>query len=88
MAENEFAELARRLGAKAAGDAAALRELVDKEHVPDSAVGFFAQQAAEKALKAVLARRGVPVSNGRTTSPDSRSRSPRLIRSVRLSSCL
>ncbi len=59
MAENDFGELARRLGAKAAGDAAALRELVDKEHVPDSAVGFFAQQAVEKALKAVLASCGV-----------------------------
>lgn len=59
MAEHDFAELAGRLSAKAAGDVAALRELVDKEHVPDSAVGFFAQQAAEKAFKAVLARRGI-----------------------------
>lgn len=59
MAENDFAELTRRLRTKAAGDAAALRELADKEHVPDSAVGFFAQQTVEKALKAVLAHRGI-----------------------------
>ena len=59
MADDHFAELARRLSTKAAGDVAALRELVDKEHVPDSAVGFFAQQAAEKTFKALLARRGV-----------------------------
>lgn len=59
MADNDFAEVSRRLRAKAAGDMLALRELVDKEHVPDSAVGFFAQQVAEKALKAILARRGI-----------------------------
>ena len=59
MAENDLAELGRRLLARAAGDLAALRELVDKENVPDAAVGFFAQQTAEKALKAVLARGGV-----------------------------
>ena len=61
MAENDLAGLGRRLHAKAAGDLAALRELVDKEHVPDAAVGFFAQQTAEKALKAVLACAGIRV---------------------------
>lgn len=59
MAEQDLADLGRRLHEKAAGDEAALQELAGKSHVPDSAVGFFAQQTVEKLLKAVLASRGV-----------------------------
>lgn len=59
MAERDLTDLASLLRNKAAGDEAALRELTGKEHVPDSAVGFFAQQIVEKLLKAVLASRGI-----------------------------
>lgn len=43
---------------KARGDEAALKALLAAD-VPDAAVGFHAQQAVEKAFKAVLALRGV-----------------------------
>ncbi|HST54779.1 MAG TPA: HEPN domain-containing protein [Solirubrobacteraceae bacterium] len=46
--------------AKASGDEAGLRALVDNPEVPDHVAGFLAQQAIEKALKAVLTARGVP----------------------------
>ena len=58
MAERDLTDLARQLREKASGDEAALRELIGKDHVPDSAVGFFAQQTVEKLLKAVLASQG------------------------------
>jgi HEPN domain-containing protein len=45
---------------KARGDEAAARALVDRPEIADAIVGFHAQQAAEKALKAVLSARGVP----------------------------
>ncbi|MGA2470791.1 MAG: HEPN domain-containing protein [Solirubrobacteraceae bacterium] len=45
--------------AKARGDAAAAIALADRSEVPDAVVGFHAQQAVEKALKAVLLARGV-----------------------------
>jgi HEPN domain-containing protein len=40
-------------------DEAAARALLDVGSVSDAIVGFHAQQAVEKALKAVLASRGV-----------------------------
>jgi HEPN domain-containing protein len=43
---------------KAREDADAVRKLVADVDIADSVVGFHAQQAAEKALKAVLAARG------------------------------
>jgi HEPN domain-containing protein len=52
--------VASALIAKAAGDEAGLRALAENYDVPDHAVGFLAQQAVEKALKAVLLVRGVP----------------------------
>jgi HEPN domain-containing protein len=51
-------EVAEALLAKARGDEAGLRVLVDHEDVPDHVAGFLAQQAIEKAIKAVLTARG------------------------------
>lgn len=45
--------------AKAGSDATAVRELLDNAVVDDSVIGFHAQQAVEKSLKAVLASKGV-----------------------------
>lgn len=52
-------DLAEELLGLAADDETALLALVDVPSVTDSIVGFHAQQAVEKALKAVLAARGV-----------------------------
>jgi HEPN domain-containing protein len=43
---------------KAREDASAVERLAPDEEMADSVVGFHAQQAAEKAMKAVLASRG------------------------------
>lgn len=58
MAERDGRDLAELLLRKARGDERAVSALLD-EHVPDEVVGFHAQQAVEKALKAVLAVRGI-----------------------------
>jgi hypothetical protein len=50
---------ARRLLAKAADDEYVLDRLLDDAAAPDSIVGFHAQQAAEKLLKAALFSAGV-----------------------------
>jgi len=52
-------DLADLLLGLAADDDAALRAMVDVPAVTDGIVGFHAQQAVEKALKSVLAARGV-----------------------------
>lgn len=52
-------DLARLLLGKAAQDEAATRVLLDSRDVADEIVAFHAQQACEKALKAVLALHGV-----------------------------
>jgi HEPN domain-containing protein len=52
------ADLARELLGLAADDLTAARALVDVPSVSDAIVGFHAQQAAEKALKAALAATG------------------------------
>lgn len=52
-------DLAELLLGLAADDQAAVRAMLDVPSVTDSIVGFHAQQAVEKALKAVLASRGV-----------------------------
>jgi len=52
-------DLAEQLLGLAAEDEAALRAMVDVPAVTDAIVGFHAQQTVEKALKAVLAARGV-----------------------------
>jgi HEPN domain-containing protein len=53
------ADLARRFLALAEQDCRVFEKLADDSAMPDAAVGFFAQQAAEKCLKAVLVRHGV-----------------------------
>lgn len=53
--EREQAALLLR---KAREDQAVIAKLADDPQIADSAVGFHAQQAVEKALKAVLAARG------------------------------
>ncbi len=58
LPSREGSDLARALLAKAGADATAARELIGNEHVADSVIGFHAQQAVEKSLKAVLASRG------------------------------
>ena len=52
----EYAEVLLR---KAEGDAAAVKALVDRDEIADDILGFHAQQAVEKAIKAVLTLAGV-----------------------------
>lgn len=52
-------DLADQLLRRAADDLAAVEAMVPLEPVADAIVGFHAQQAVEKSLKAVLAVRGV-----------------------------
>lgn len=60
LPERKPAELAERLGRKAHDDAAAMRELAPNARIAGSIVGFHAQQAVERWLKAVMALRGIP----------------------------
>jgi HEPN domain-containing protein len=53
-------ELAATLARKADQDAEAVRQLVPNQLVADEIIGFHAQQAIEKWLKAVMAKRGTP----------------------------
>jgi HEPN domain-containing protein len=48
-------ELARVLMRKAGGDEIVLVRLIEDDDVPDEVLGFHAQQAVEKMIKAVLA---------------------------------
>lgn len=57
--ELEPAEVAAILARKARDDATVVRKLSADSEVDDESVGFHAQQAIEKWLKAVLASRGV-----------------------------
>lgn len=59
MSKRDEHDVADALLAKAVGDEAGLRALVDHHDVPDHVAGFLAQQAIEKALKAVLIARDV-----------------------------
>lgn len=52
-------DLAQTLLAKAAGDEIVLSKLIRDAETPDEVLGFHAQQAVEKLLKAVLATRRV-----------------------------
>jgi HEPN domain-containing protein len=54
--ELEAGQLATILARKAGEDAMALRELEGNREIADSILGFHAQQAIEKWLKAVLAK--------------------------------
>jgi HEPN domain-containing protein len=47
------------LSRKAAGDEDIVRRLIDVPEVVDEMLGFHAQQAVEKLIKAVLVRHGV-----------------------------
>ena len=60
LPEREPAELAARLARKAQEDAIAVREFGANLEIADSIVGFHAQQAVEKWLKALMALRGIP----------------------------
>jgi HEPN domain-containing protein len=55
----DLKELAERLAHKASTDEFALEKLIDDADAPDDVIGFHAQQAAEKLLKAALANAGV-----------------------------
>jgi HEPN domain len=52
-------DLAKLLMEKAAGDEKILLRLIDDDDIPDDGLGFHAQQAVEKRIKAVLARNEV-----------------------------
>lgn len=52
-------DLAARFARKARSDEIALEKLADDPAVPDDLIGFHAQQALEKLLKAALAHAGV-----------------------------
>lgn len=54
--QRDFAALLLR---KAGEDLAAVRALLDNESISDDVIGFHAQQAIEKAIKAVLVVHGV-----------------------------
>lgn len=58
LSTHDSHDMAEALLAKARGDEAGLRVLVDHDEVPDHVAGFLAQQAVEKAIKAVLTDRG------------------------------
>jgi len=59
LQELEPDELAALLARKAREDAVALREFAANAEIADTVLGFHAQQAIEKWLKAVLARHAV-----------------------------
>lgn len=59
MSEREPKAEAVVLARKAEGDAKAMRRLASDPEIDDEAVGFHAQQAVEKWLKAVLGSRGI-----------------------------
>jgi HEPN domain-containing protein len=60
LSRDEQAELAALLARKAQEDATAVREFSGNPEIADGIIGFHAQQAVEKWLKAVMASRGVP----------------------------
>jgi HEPN domain-containing protein len=59
LSKRDNRDLARVLTRKAEGDAKAMRLLASDPEIDDAAVGFHAQQAIEKSLKAVLAVHGL-----------------------------
>jgi HEPN domain-containing protein len=60
LSKRDEHDVADALLAKAVGDEAGLHALVNNHDVPDHVAGFLAQQAIEKAIKAVLIGRDVP----------------------------
>ena len=59
MPRRDERDLARRLLRRADDDATLVRHVVDDEEIADAIVGFHAQQAVEKSIKAVLASRDI-----------------------------
>lgn len=59
MPERDLDETSRILLQKAEEDATAVREFAANPEITDSIIGFHAQQAVEKWLKAVIAARGI-----------------------------
>ena len=59
MSRPEGRDLAKVLARKAEGDAKAMRRLAPDPEIDDEAVGFHAQQAIEKWLKAAMALHGL-----------------------------
>jgi HEPN domain-containing protein len=57
--KHDLHDLAARFARKARSDEIALEKLADDPDVPDDLIGFHAQQALEKLLKAALAHAGV-----------------------------
>lgn len=55
----DLGDLAARFARKAESDEIALQKLGDDPDVPDDLIGFHAQQALEKLMKAALAQAGV-----------------------------
>jgi HEPN domain len=55
----DLGDLAARFARKAESDEIALKKLGDDPDVPDDLIGFHAQQALEKLMKAALAHAGV-----------------------------
>ena len=53
-------ERAKLLLAKARDDEILIEEIISKERIRDEIIGFHAQQAAEKLLKALLMARNIP----------------------------
>jgi HEPN domain-containing protein len=56
----EPADLAALYAKKASNDATAAREFAENSEISDEIIGFHAQQAVEKSLKAVMATLGLP----------------------------
>jgi HEPN domain-containing protein len=59
MPQHDRLDLARLLIARAVDDEALVRKVSSDADIADAIVGFHAQQAVEKLIKAVLAARGV-----------------------------
>ena len=57
--ERDFAETSRILVQKAEEDATGVREFAANAEIADSIIGFHAQQAVEKWLKAVTVALGI-----------------------------
>jgi HEPN domain-containing protein len=55
---DDLAEASRTLARKARGDVTAAREFAGNSEITDEIIGFHAQQAIEKWLKATIASRG------------------------------
>jgi HEPN domain-containing protein len=60
LSRDEQADLPALLARKAREDAIAVREFSGNAEIADGIIGFHAQQAIEKWLKAVMAHRGMP----------------------------